>query len=302
MDNHSNEDPSTVLCERYPDLRVLRNPKNLGYGGGNNPGLRCAIDAGAEYVLLLNNDAVVAPDCVRRLVTAAEADRRIGMATPRVFYYDRPTEIYWDGGIVDWESGNVPHDSRGLPVEAGIVRSEWLNGCSLLVRMATVRDIGLLDERYFLYFEDADWSMRAARRGWMNAVVLQAQAWHKAHRTTGGFTNPAVLFYYLRNRYLFVTTHAPRRRRLPWKLRYMWGICSEYVEVRHERESREAILSVFVSLLRGRSGPYEPTGIGRALLRVVDAPLVLLVNSTSAIRRLVRWATRDRHGRDHPRG
>ncbi len=135
-----------MLQERYPDLRVLRNPGNFGYGGGNNVGLRRAIDAGAAYVLLLNNDAVVAPDCVRSLVAAVEADCRIGMATPRVFYYDRPTEIYWDGGVVDWESGDVPHDSRDLPVEAGIVRSEWLNGCSLLVRAATIRDIGLLDE------------------------------------------------------------------------------------------------------------------------------------------------------------
>jgi len=148
-------------------------------------GLRRAIDAGALYVLLLNNDAVVAPDCVRSLVAAVEADCRIGMATPRVFYYDRPTEIYWDGGGGDWETGDVPHDSRDLPVEAGIVRSEWLNGCSLLVRAATIRDIGLLDERYFLYFEDADWSVRAARRGRTNAVVLQARAWHKVHRSIG---------------------------------------------------------------------------------------------------------------------
>jgi GT2 family glycosyltransferase len=295
VDNGSREDPSAVLQERYPDLRVLRNPGNFGYGGGNNVGLRRAIDAGAVYVLLLNNDAIVAPDCVRGLVAAVEADCRIGMATPRVFYYDRPTEIYWDGGVVDWESGDVPHDSRDLPVEAGIVRSEWLNGCSLLVRAATIRDIGLLDERYFLYFEDADWSVRAARRGWTNAVVLQARAWHKVHRSTGGFANPAIRFYYFRNRYLFAAAHRPSRGCLLWKLRYMWRMCGEYVAVCHERETRQAFLAVVVSVLEGRSGPYEATGINRRVVLALDALLVLAIKGAAPLKRFVR-----RIGRDGP--
>jgi len=295
VDNGSREDPSAVLQERYPDLRVLRNPGNFGYGGGNNVGLRRAIDAGAVYVLLLNNDAVVAPDCVRGLVAAVEADCRIGMATPRVFSYDRPTEIHWDGGVVDWESGDVPHDSRDLPVEAGIVRSEWLNGCSLLVRAATIRDIGLLDERYFLYFEDADWSVRAARRGWTNAVVLQARAWHKVHRSTGGFANPAIRFYYFRNRYLFAAAHRPSRGCLLWKLRYMWKMCGEYVAVCHVRETRQAFLAVVVSVLEGRSGPYEARGINRRVVLALDALLVLAIKGAATLKRFVR-----RIGRDGP--
>jgi len=292
VDNGSQEDPTAVLHERYPDLRVLRNSRNLGYGGGNNAGLKWAIDEGAAYVLLLNNDVVVAPDCVRRLVTAAEADSRIGMATPTVFYYDRPAEVYWDGGIVDWESGEAPHESRGLPVEGGIVKSEWLDGCSLLVRVATVREVGLLDERYFLYFEDTDWSVRAARRGWMNAVVLEARAWHKVNRTAGGFANPVMRFYHFRNRYLFVTAHGPSRGRLRWRLRYAWIMCSGYMRARHEREGRQVFLAVLVDLLRGRSGPYETKGIGRQLLVGLDALLVLGMKSAKPLKRLLEWIGR----------
>jgi GT2 family glycosyltransferase len=290
VDNGSREDPSAVLHESYPDVGVLRNPRNLGYGGGNNSGLKRAIDEGAAYVLLLNNDVVVAPDCVRRLVAAAEADSRIGMASPKIFYYDRPTEIYWDGGIVDWKSGETRHDSRGLPVEKGIVRSEWLTGCSLLVRVATIREVGLLDERYFLYFEDADWSVRAARRGWTNAVVLEARAWHKVSRSTGGWVNPAFRFYHFRNRYIFVDGHAPSRARLRWKLRYAFKICAAYTSVRHERESRRVVLAAVVSLLGSRSGPYE--AINRRVVVGLDALLVLGKKSAKPIKRLLRWIGR----------
>jgi len=292
VDNGSREDPTAVLHERYPDVGVFRNSRNLGYGGGNNSGLRRAIDEGAAYILLLNNDVVVAPDCVRLLVAVAEADRRIGMATPKVFYYDRPTEIYWDGGIVDWKSGELPHDSRGLPVEGGIGRSEWLTGCSLLVRVATIREVGLLDERYFLYFEDADWSVRAARRGWTNAVVLQARAWHKVSRSTGGGANPAVRFYHFRNRYMFVAAHGPSCGRLRWKLRYAFKMCSAYKSVRHERESRQVVLAAVVNLLWARSGPYETTGTRRRAVVGLDALLVLGMKSAKPIKRLLQWIDR----------
>jgi GT2 family glycosyltransferase len=287
VDNDSREDPSTVLHERHPGVHVLRNARNLGYGAGNNAGLRHAIDAGAAYVLLLNNDVVVAPDTVRRLVMTAEADGLIAMATPRVFYYDRPTEIYWDGGIIDWETGETPHDSQGLPVAGELKRSEWLDGCSLLVRVSAIPHVGMLDERYFLYFEDAEWSVRALRRGWTNAVVLQASSWHKVSRSTGGLARPAVRFYYVRNRYLFLKAHCPAGKRFLWRLRYACRIFQEYRLNRHEPEFREAIVAACVSIARGHWGPYEPGSGCPRLVRLLDMLLLLVVKATGAAGRLL---------------
>ena len=287
VDNDSREDPSTVLHERHPSVRVLRNARNLGYGAGNNAGLRRAIDAGAAYVLLLNNDVVVAPDMVRRLVMAAEADGLIAMATPRVFYYDRPTEVYWDGGVIDWETGEAPHDSQGLPIDGELKRSEWLDGCSLLVRVSAIPHIGLLDERYFLYFEDAEWSVRALRRGWTNAVVLQASSWHKVSRSTGGLARPAVRFYYARNRYLFLKAHCPAGKRFLWRLRYASRIFQEYQLNRYEAEFREAIVAACVSIARGHWGPYEPGSRCPTLVRLLDVLLLFVVKATSAVGRLL---------------
>jgi GT2 family glycosyltransferase len=287
VDNNSDEDPTLELKSKYPDVRVLRTTRNLGYAGGNNTGVRTAIDCGAAYILLLNNDAVVAPDCVRRLVAAAQANRQIGMATPTVFHYDRRNEVYWDGGFVDWRSGDVRHDSSSLPVEGGIIRSEWLNGCSLLVRVSAIRDIGLLDERYFLYFEDADWSVRAARRGWTNAVVSEARAWHKVNVSTGGFANPVMRFYFFRNRYLFSATHCLFPGRLRWKFRYFWGMWCAYVRERHERENRRVFLSVLASLLSGSTGAYAGSSSPQSFIHGLDAILTWVLNIGSVVKRLL---------------
>ena len=292
VDNDSLEDPRAELRALYPGVRVLRNARNSGYGGGNNVGLKLAIAEGAEYVLLLNNDAVVAPDMVRHLVSALETDARIAMATPTVFYSGRPSEVYWDGGFVDWKTGDTPHDSRRLSAQHGIVNSEWLDGCALLVRAVAAREIGLLDERYFLYFEDAEWSVRAGRRGWMNVVVREGHAWHKVSRSTGGTANPAVRFYYLRNRYLFMKTHHPAKAGIMWRVRYLSRIWREYVVLRHDLGGRQAVIAAFVSLLRGRWGPYDLAECRRRAVRVLDGLLTPVRKCLDPIKRAQEWFQR----------
>lgn len=286
VDNASRDDPTPELRREHPGIRIVRNTKNLGYGGGNNSGLRLAMAEGAEYVLLLNNDAVVAPSTVGHLVMAAERDSRIAMATPTVLYYDRPSEVYWDGGAIDWETGWVSHHSEGLRVEGELRRSEWLDGCSLLVRISAITDIGFLDERYFLYFEDAEWSVRAARRGWLTPVVLKAQAWHKVSKSTGGRGVPAVRFYYARNRYLFMAAHSPSRERLKWRVRYARDTLLEYWLLRDDPEGRRAIVAASLCLLGGRWGCYDDrSAVERELGRLVDALLLLGLNCARALKR-----------------
>ena len=285
VDNDSDDDPTPELRAKYPDVRVFRNTRNLGYAGGNNTGVRAGMDSGAAYVFLLNNDAVVAANCVRVLVAAAEAHPRMGMATPKVFHYYRRDEVYWDGGVIDWHSGDVRHDSSTLATEAGFLRSEWLNGCALLVRVAAIRDIGLLDERYFLYFEDADWSVRAARRGWTNAVVGEAQAWHKVNVSTGGFANPVMRYYFFRNRYLFAARHSLLPRRFQWKCRYLWSMWCTYVRARHEPENRRVFLFVLASLLCGSTGAYGDTLSTSRLVTRLDGILTSALKVGSAIKK-----------------
>lgn len=292
VDNDSDEDPTQALGQQYPGVRVVRNAGNLGYGGGNNAGLSLAIQEGAAYILLMNNDAIVAPDMIRRLVAVMEDDPRVGFATPRVFYYDRPTEVYWDGGTIDWETGDTPHDSGKLPLSGDVRQSEWLDACVLLARVIAIHDVGPLDERYFLYFEDTEWTLRAARRGWINAVVLPAQAWHKVSRTTGGIDNPAVRFYYIRNKYLFITEHSPSRKSLWWKLGYARVISRHYGRVRSQHKSRRAVVAAFLSLFRREWGPYYAEGPSRKMVLLLDTVILIGVYATLAVKRSAGLARR----------
>jgi len=269
VDNGSDEDPSDRLGEYCPTARVIRLANNLGYSGGNNVGLKRAMDHEAQYVLLLNNDATVAPDTITRLVAAMEADSRIGMATPRVFLYDRPAEVYWDGGMIDWTTGLTAHSSKDLPRSGGILSSEWLDGCCLFVRLAALHDVGLLDERYFLYYEDAEWTVRASRRGWMNAVVLDASARHKVSRSTGSLSGPLASFYFPRNRYLLLRTHGPLRSHSAPRLFYALTAYGEYRQRQSSRESRRAVLEAYWSLVRNKWGAHAPCR-HRRLLAVAD--------------------------------
>ncbi len=286
VDNGSDEDPTDRLGEQYPSARVIRLAANLGYGAGNNVGLRLAMEDQAQYVLLLNNDATVAPDTITRLVAAMEAHSRIGMATPRVFRYDRPADVYWDGGRVDWATGLTPHNATDLPRSGGIRSSEWLDGCCLFVRLAALSDVGLLDERYFLYYEDAEWTVRASRRGWFNAVVLDASARHKVSRSTGSLSGPLASFYFPRNRYLLLRTHGPLRTHSAPRLFYALTAYGDYRLRQSSRESRRAVLEAYWSLLRNRWGAHAPCR-HRRLLALADYLLLAVTTAGRVTRRFV---------------
>lgn len=272
VDNGSRVDPSAKIRGRWPMVRVIRNSENLGYGGGNNVALKRAAAEGVRYVFLLNNDALVAPDTISRLTAVMEAHAKVGMATPRVFFHDRPADVYWDGGSIDWMTGEVPHESQGRASATGLIHNEWLDGCALFVRMGAVGEVGVLDERYFLYYEDVDWTVRAARAGWQNVVVPAASAWHKVSRSTGSYTGPLASFYYTRNRFLFLRTHGRLSRNAIPLLAYAPIAYRDYRRTLERRESRLAVLQACWSLLRGRFGPWDPSADKR-LTTLIDLVL-----------------------------
>jgi GT2 family glycosyltransferase len=183
VDNGSTDDSVTRIRAAHPDTLLLESGKNLGFAGGNNLGIRYALAHGAEYLWLLNNDTKPDPDALTALVAKALTDKAIGAVSSICYYADAPSTVEaWAGARVNLWIGygrntTVPH------------RDDWfhsLNGTSMLVARTAIADAGLLDEGFFLYWEDTEFCLRLRKRGWRIAAAPGSRVLHTVNASTGG--------------------------------------------------------------------------------------------------------------------
>ncbi|OGC36085.1 hypothetical protein A2311_00525 [candidate division WOR-1 bacterium RIFOXYB2_FULL_48_7] len=229
VDNGS-EDASVERLKAVPGrVTVLATGKNLGYAGGNNYGLRYALDQGdLDYAWILNNDTVVDPAALSALVERAQADPRIGLCGSMVMHYsDRKRISALGGGYYDRWFGQSVHPGSGQLYDDGAINSylklekkiNYIEGCATLVSAAYLREIGLMNEEYFLFFEEIDWAVRG-RKKFRLGIAPKSLVYHKGGASIGQLeTNqkiksPArfgVLFdrYNTRNRLLFTLKYFP---------------------------------------------------------------------------------------------
>jgi GT2 family glycosyltransferase len=216
VDNHSRPEVFRALQSELPSEVILRQKRNLGFAGGCNAGIRWALRNGFDYVWLLNNDAVVAPETLAELLLAAESDPRIGMAGGLVYYYNDPERIQMAGGRVDPVSGQgrmLGQDEWDQGQFRGINEVEYVSGAMLLIKRAALAQVGLLDERFFMYYEDTDWGVRMRASGWRVVTAAAAKCWHK-DKSSAGTRKP----YLIQHGY-FMFLYKNSRRRLPQALR-----------------------------------------------------------------------------------
>jgi GT2 family glycosyltransferase len=261
VDNGSTDGSAETIRKRFPYLTLIENDENLGFTGGNNTGLRYALQHSADYALLLNNDTEVAPDFLRHLIEAMEADSEVGIAGPTIYYHERPGLIWSAGGAIDWQRGRTRMLYLNTPDEGqlGIApRSvDFVTGCALLVKREVINRAGLLDERFFAYFEEVEWCVRARRAGFKIIHVPRAKLWHKItpeHRAA----SPMVHYYMTRNRLLFL-----RVTRAGWRA-WMNTLLADYLHTliswsmrlkwRHKREQRQMMIGAISDAWRGRWG------------------------------------------------
>jgi GT2 family glycosyltransferase len=207
VDNGSTDDSLQRIGAAQLADEILATHANLGYAGGNNVGLQHALDGGFEILAVLNNDTVVEPNSFELLAASLSGSQHRAVS-PDVRYTDRPGDSWFAGGVVD----------RGFPLQlaridaSGDMRalqpSEWLAGCCITARRETWEVVGLFDERYFLIFEDADWSMRAVRRGVALYVLPPSTIRHRAGQ--GGRWPALGGYYFVRNGLRFQARYFPR--------------------------------------------------------------------------------------------
>jgi GT2 family glycosyltransferase len=185
VDNGSRAEGLAALREDFPAVNLVPLGRNLGFAGGMNAGIRAGLERGAASLLLLNNDTVLDPAMIRTLAAAAERPEGPGILGPAIYYYDQPERL--------WKLGDVRR--RGLPMPRPVkmraaeaasappLPVDYVTGCGMLVRRQVFEQIGLFDERYFMYFEDADLCRRARDAGFQVWCVPQARMWHKISAT-----------------------------------------------------------------------------------------------------------------------
>jgi hypothetical protein len=204
VDNASTDNTVAEVRLAFPEAHLIEAGDNLGYAAGNNLGLQAALARGAQRVFLVNNDTTLEHDCISRLVEAIERRPGVGAIGPLVYTWDEGHIISSAGGMIDWahadayNAGAGEQDRGQFPAR----QVDYSNGCGLMVTRAAVEAAGLLDARYFMYWEETDWCLRARAAGF--EVQFEPSVWmrHKApihHRDLG----PTTLYYVTRNRWLF---------------------------------------------------------------------------------------------------
>ncbi len=201
VDNGSTDDSVAAISQQFPEITVLQTGENLGYAGGNNVGIQKALDNGADFVLLLNNDTIVQPDFIASLLKSAKADAITGAYPLR---FSDPQKLDHLGGIWNREKGGF--DLIGLGERAGYktdVQLDYVCGCSILIPRGVFETIGLLEPKYFLYWEEADFCMRAKKAGFHIEICYEASLLHKISASfIGG--SPQKTYHWWRGRSLWI--------------------------------------------------------------------------------------------------
>jgi GT2 family glycosyltransferase len=189
VDNASADGTAEALRSEFPEVELIVNASNLRFAGGNNAGIRYALGKGADYVCLLNNDTVADPGLLSHLVAAAESTAGAGMAGPRIYYYPERNRLWYAGGRIDWKRGWIWHvgvreEDEGQYNQPG--ETDFVSGCCMLVKRDVIEMTGMLDEAYYIYGEDVDWCVRAARAGFKILYAPEGKLWHKLSVSAGG--------------------------------------------------------------------------------------------------------------------
>ncbi|MEM8530182.1 MAG: glycosyltransferase family 2 protein [Chloroflexota bacterium] len=260
VDNASHDGTPAKVREYFPNVHVIETGANLGFAAGNNVGLRYALQHQYDYALLLNNDTEVTPDFLRALIDVAESDASIGVFGPTICYHEQPDIVWSAGGTIDWQRGNSgmiglgEHQST-LPNQPRDV--DFVTGCALLCKCRVLERIGLLDERFFMYYEESEWCARATRAGFRIVHVPQSHILHKIPLDARA-DQPYVAYYMTRNRLLFLRATSARlsawfhalilqdgRTLLSLSLRPKW---------RTRKQHRNAMLHAWSDFWHGRFG------------------------------------------------
>lgn len=207
IDNGSDDCSIEEIVSNYPEVMFIDLETNLGFAMGNNIGLTKALGLGADYCLLLNNDTEVAPDFLTRLVDTMESDPAIAITGPMIYYSDAPEVIWSAGGSINTRLGTTKMLGIGQ-IDRGQYGSrprqvDYVTGCAMGVRASILNQVGMLDPRFFMYYEEVEWCSRIKKMNHLVVHVPSSKVWHKISIEERERSH-LVYYYMTRNRLLFL--------------------------------------------------------------------------------------------------
>lgn len=218
VDNASTDTTVISVKSEFPDVEVIANDTNVGYAEGNNIGLQHALDRGADFFFILNNDTVVDPSTVSSLVNATSKDPAAWVCAPALYRYSKPDEPAFVRKVWDASTARFRPLEGDTPDE--LLPTDIAPGCALFFGPEVFRKVGKFDSRFFLMWEDTDWCTRAVGAGCHIFIVPAAKVWHKESRSfVEGSPKIAFHYYFYRNHLLWIEKNLTGLSRWREKLR-----------------------------------------------------------------------------------
>ncbi|MBU0999519.1 glycosyltransferase family 2 protein [Patescibacteria group bacterium] len=269
VDNGSKDGTPEMISQRFPQVRLILNKKNLGFTGGNNQGVK---EATGNIFFLLNDDTKIHPDLIKTLVEGLESSSEIGIVGPKIYFMDKPNKIWFAGGKIDWIKSNSYHLGKNLMDKELSSDSkkevDFITGCALMIKREVVDKVGLFDNKLFAFYEDADLCQKVKKVGYKVLYLPFGGVWHiksatasrvflddlKSQIEGAGLIKKIIIVFkmvvrylfsavrqkgrHYRNRFIFFMRHAPGRYKITFLIRFilivtpmfLWSIIYEAPE------------------------------------------------------------------------
>lgn len=182
VDNGSRDGSTEMLGRDYPNVLRIENNVNLGFAAGNNQGIRLALERGNDFVMVLNNDTILDPDCLSRLVGRAQSDSQIGAVSPKIYFAEAPDRLWFAGGTFNhWtgRNGHVGYKRRDSGAWDTPREIQFACGCAFAAPRRVWQEVGGFDESLFRSSEDMDWSIRVRKAGYKLFYEPSSIVWHR---------------------------------------------------------------------------------------------------------------------------
>ncbi len=253
VDNGSNDNSAEIIIDQFPTVTLIQNENNLGFAGGYNVGLSYALDQQFDYLLLINNDTLLAPDCLSQLVKTAQQLPDAGLLTAKIYYAEAP-EVIWSVGAKTHpilleinDNGNHQHDSgqweRVEPIDFAPL-------CGVLLSRQMLETVGLLDDNYFLYYEDMDFCQRIREAGYGLYLAPEAKMWHAVSASSGGSDSSAERYFMAQSSGRYFRKNASWKQLL-FIIPYRFGSALRTTWRLLRRGNIKPIAAYWVGLVRG---------------------------------------------------